>query len=144
MRYIAIVLCLLCSFAVQAQTTSALFSFDQKAIDEAFLPLNQFEKSLTESGATDAPLSSLFEIRGDSLGNDPFPILGVPSFWLVFVPTCASNCVIPCTGTCAGATSVLLIHQLGKNDEESKKALAGCIAGQLPIVMWVVLLILSY
>ena len=126
-------------------STADYFGDDIEQIEKKFSRLNIFEHQIIESGLQNAlPLSSSdFEIPLDSVNQD-FPILGIPTFWLVFFPTCAGNCLSPCTGSIFGVTSVFYIKYFGKDEELTREAWAGCFAGQLPLFGYLALFILAF
>ncbi|MFY0674216.1 MAG: hypothetical protein JXQ87_12485 [Bacteroidia bacterium] len=127
-----------------AHNTHKLFNEDLEQIESEFKRLNLVEHQIIESGVHfETPLSSSdFEIPLDSLKQD-FPILGIPTFWLVFFPTCAGNCLSPCVGGAFGLTSVFYIKYFGKDEALTREAWAGCLAGQLPLFGYLALFILA-
>lgn len=142
---IAVITFISIAFSFSAKgNTAAYFKVDFNAIEREFLPLNKLQNQIQESGALqDAPLSTFFELPLDSSGNDIFPIMGIPTFWLVFAPTCAANCFPPCGGVFVGVVSFAYVRHFGQNEEESRKAFAGCLAGQAPVFLWVAVFFLS-
>ena len=133
-----------CTTVCFAGNTFELFNEDLEQIESEFKRLSIVEHQIIESGVQlETPLSSSdFEIPLDSLNQD-FPILGIPTFWLVFFPTCAGNCLSPCIGGAFGLTSVFYIKYFSKDDEFTREAWAGCLAGQLPLFGYLAAIILS-
>lgn len=127
-----------------ARNTFNLFNEDLEQIESEFKRLSIVEHQIIESGVhLETPLSSSsFEIPLDSLNQD-FPIFGIPTFWLVFFPTCAGNCLSPCVGSAFGLTSVFYIKYFGRDEELTREAWAGCLAGQLPLFGYLAAFILS-
>ncbi len=126
-----------------ATKTSDLFDVDFENIEKKFERLEKTELQIIESGEIESPLSLSFEIPLDSLNQD-FPIYGIPTFFWVFLPTCAGNCIMPCTGSIYGISSVFYINYFSKNQELKKEALAGCLAGQIPLFGYLVAFVLAY
>lgn len=113
------------------------FELDLVSIEAEFSVLNEVILQL-EEGAQDAPSSNSFEIPVDSTSQDDyFPIYGFPTFWAVFIPSCAASCCTfnPLTGSCVGLVSAGSIYYFTGNREETRAALAGCAVSQIPVVV---------
>lgn len=126
-----VIIIALCSVHLSwAQQSASFFEADFEAVDRAMAPVDSFEQAL---------ISADFELPGDSLnqGKKTFPIMGIPTFWLVFAPTCAGCCAFPCGSPMIGLISVGYISYFG-NEYEKKQAITGCLVGQIPTVIFAV------
>ncbi|MGB0432235.1 MAG: hypothetical protein ACPGLV_17295 [Bacteroidia bacterium] len=145
-KFLCIALFLCCiPFSLFAKyNTAQLFEVDFNQIDKELARVTITEKQIIESGNSfGVPLSNSFEIPTDSLNQD-FPILGIPTFFWVMTPTLLCNCLIPCSGTVYGITSLFYIRHFGKDEEINREAFAGLIAGQVPLYFYAAILIMSF
>lgn len=113
-------------------SNASFFQVDTKAIDAKFPSIDSLKTLvLSEPITTEFPI---FELPVDSNAPESkMPIMGIPTFFVTFVPTCVVSCIgTPCSGIIMGGTSTFLISQLTDDKEEKNKSFLGCVIGVLP------------
>ena len=122
---------------LNTQAMSGLFEADLDAIEAQF-PSEGELKLVIEETWTDEDHLSIELPTEPSDNRDLMPIMGIPTFIVTFVPTCAVGCMgSPCAGCLLGSISVGYIYYFTDDRDESRKALLGAATGLcLPILGW--------
>lgn len=115
--------------ALGGHASALLFNEDLDAIESQFPTETELieivRDTLTSSDNT------ILEIPTEPVNNQGLmPIMGLPTFVVVFVPTCAVGCLgTPCAGIITGGLSIGYINHFTNDPEETKKATFGGITG---------------
>lgn len=133
-RILLILSLIFSSIGASKASVGDLFDEDFDRIDAEFAKLDSVEASILSGDSFDI---ADFELPSDSSGQEGvFPILGIPTFWLVFIPSCAASCctLSPVGGSCVGLLSAGYIYHFTEDEEETRQALLGCAVAQIPTV----------